>query len=259
MRPPAVNLTAERPTDERVPGPLDEGRPGAAGEAGAREAGAPGGARTREQAGMTTALDPQAGPGHGAPSGRRPGRPRSERAEHAIIDATLELFAERGADGICVEAVAARAGVGKATVYRRWPGKEDLLLDALGSLKSPLPEPRGVSAREDLIAMVTVMGQDAADPRRTRQYTLLLGEGEKYPRLMARYAETFVEPRRNIIRSVLRHGIETGQLRPDTDVEIATLTLTGAAMARGKYETIPRTPEFAERVVDSLLLGLTPR
>jgi AcrR family transcriptional regulator len=194
-----------------------------------------------------------------AATGRRPGRPRSERAEQAIIEATLELFAEKGPDGLCVEAVAARAGVGKATVYRRWHNKEDLLLAALGSLKSPLPDADTGSVRDDLTALVTVMSQDAVDPARQRQYTLLLGEGEKYPRLMARYAETVVEPRRDIIRSVLRRGIETGQIRPDLDIEVAMLTLTGAAMSRGRCEIVPHDEEFATRVVDSLLLGLAPR
>ncbi len=194
-----------------------------------------------------------------AATGRRPGRPRSERAEQAIIEATLQLFAEKGPDGLCVEAVAARAGVGKATVYRRWHNKEDLLLAALGSLKSPLPQADTGSVRDDLIALVTVMSQDAVDPARQRQYTLLLGEGEKYPRLMARYAETVVEPRRDIIRSVLRRGIETGQIRPDLDLEVGMLTLTGAAMSRGRCEIVPHDEEFATRVVDSLLLGLSPR
>ena len=208
-----------------------------------------------------TAEDQEAGPRGpaSAATGRRPGRPRSERAEQAIIEATLELFAEKGPDGLCVEAVAARAGVGKATVYRRWHNKEDLLLAALGSLKSPLPDADTGSVRDDLIALVTVMSQDAVDPARQRQYTLLLGEGEKYPRLMARYAETVVEPRRDIIRSVLRRGIETGQIRPDLDIEVAMLTLTGAAMSRGRCELIPHDEEFATRVVDSLLLGLSPR
>jgi AcrR family transcriptional regulator len=208
-----------------------------------------------------TAEDQEAGP-HGpasAATGRRPGRPRSERAEQAIIQAALELFAEKGPDGLCVEAVAARAGVGKATVYRRWHNKEDLLLAALGSLKTPLPNPDTGSVRDDLIALVTVMSQDAVDPARQRQYTLLLGEGEKYPRLMARYAETVVEPRRDIIRSVLRRGIATGQIREDLDIEVAMLTLTGAAMSRGRCEIVPHDEEFATRVVDSLLVGLAPR
>jgi AcrR family transcriptional regulator len=207
------------------------------------------------------AKDAGAGPHHGPASAapaRKPGRPRSEQAEQAIIKAALELFAEKGPDGLCVEAVAARAGVGKATVYRRWRNKEDLLLAALGSLKSPLPDPDTGSVRDDLIAMVAVMSQDAVDPARQRQYTLLLGEGAKYPKLMARYAETVVEPRRDVIRSVLRRGIEAGQIRPELDIEVAMLTLTGAAMSRGRCEIIPHDGEFAERVVDSLLLGFAP-
>ena len=207
------------------------------------------------------AKDAVAGPDHGPASAapaRKPGRPRSEQAEQAIIKAALELFAEKGPDGLCVEAVAARAGVGKATVYRRWKNKEDLLLAALGSLKSPLPDADTGSVRDDLIAMVTVMSQDAVDPARQRQFTLLLGEGEKYPKLMARFAETVVEPRRDIMRNALRRGIEAGQIRPGLDIEVAMLTLTGAAMSRGRCEIIPHDGEFAERVVDSLLLGFAP-
>ena len=63
---------------------------------------------------------------------------------------------------MCVEAVAARAGVGKATIYRRWPNKEELLLAAFGSLKSPFPEAQGVSVRDDLLAMVRVCARTAA-------------------------------------------------------------------------------------------------
>jgi len=191
-------------------------------------------------------------------SGRRPGRPRSEQAEQAIIEAALDLFADQGFDGMCVEEIAARAGVGKATIYRRWSSKEDLLLAALGSLKSPYPEPKGVSVRDDLVAMLEVMCADRADPRKARRYALLLGWGEKYPRLMARYRETVVEPRRDVMRSVLRRGIETGELRPDTDVEVAVLALTGAVMARDKSADGSFDGDFAARVVDELLHGLAP-
>jgi AcrR family transcriptional regulator len=190
---------------------------------------------------------------------RRPGRPRSERAERAILDAALELFGESGVSGVCIENVAARAGVGKATIYRRWEGKEDLLLDALALLKSPLPEPGGQSVRADLIAMLAVMCQDAADPVRMRRYALLLGEGEKYPKILQRYKDTVVEPRREMIRSVLRRGIAAGELRPDTDVEVAMFLLMGAVVSRGKHDAEVITPHFAERVVDEMLLGLAPR
>ncbi len=190
---------------------------------------------------------------------RRPGRPRSEQAEQAIIEATLDLFAEQGFEGVCVEAVAARAGVGKATIYRRWPNKEELLLAAFGSLKSPYPEPGGVCARDDLVAMLSVMCADMADPRKARRYALLLGEGRKYPRLMERYTETVVKPRREAMRAVIRRGIESGELRADVDVEIAQLALTGTVLAREKSADGGLDGDFAARVVDELMLGLRPR
>jgi AcrR family transcriptional regulator len=200
-----------------------------------------------------------AGTARDAATGRRPGRPRSERAEQAILDATLDAIGECGIDGVRCEDVAARAGVGKATLYRRWQGKEELLIAAFASLKSPLPEPRGDSVREDLTAMLTVLAADADDPRYAQQFALLHGEGQRYPLLVAKYKQEIVEPRRELFRSVLRRGIETGELRADTDVEVAMLTLTGAVMARGKHDVTPAEPGFAGRVVDELIRGIGAR
>ncbi|HYB87812.1 MAG TPA: TetR/AcrR family transcriptional regulator [Streptosporangiaceae bacterium] len=194
-----------------------------------------------------------------AVTARRPGRPRSERADQAIIDAALSLFAESGPEGLCIERVAARAGVGKATIYRRWPGKEDLLLDAIAALKAPMPEPAGRSVREDLVTLLGAMCQESGDPRRAREFALLLGEGAKYPRLMARYVETVLEPRREVFRSVLRRGIATGELRPDLDVDAALFMLVGAVLARRGPEQPPISPDYPERVVDELLRGLAAR
>jgi len=201
------------------------------------------------------------GPDSPAPAARsrRPGRPRSEQADRAIIDAALCVFAEHGVEGLCIEKVAAKAGVGKATIYRRWPGKEDLLLDALAALKTPLPEPHGESVRDDLVALMEAMASDYADPRRAREFALLLGEGAKFPRLMAKYTETVMEPRREVIRSVLRRGVSSGELRPDIDVEVALFMLTGAVLARGKHQPEGISAGYARRVVDELLAGLTPR
>jgi AcrR family transcriptional regulator len=222
------------------------------GQAGTGQAGS-------EQAGAGQA----AGTGSGSPAPaarpRRPGRPRSEQADRAIIDAALCVFAEHGVEGLCIEKVAAKAGVGKATIYRRWPGKEDLLLDALAALKTPLPEPHGDSVREDLITLMQTMASDYADPRRAREFALLLGEGAKYPRLMAKYTETVIEPRREVIRSVLRRGIGSGELRPGVDVDVALFMLTGAVIARGKDQPEAISASYAQRVVDELLAGLAPR
>lgn len=195
-------------------------------------------------------------PAQASETGRRPGRPRSERAEQAIIDATIEALSERGIDGVHCEDVATRAGVGKATLYRRWGGKEDLLIAAFAAMKRPLPEPRGESLREDLITLLSVLAADADDPRVAQQYALLHGAGERYPRLMARYREQVIEPRRDLVRAVLRRGIETGELRPDIDVEVAMLLLTGAVMARGKHDPTPAAPGFVDSAVDELLRGI---
>jgi len=176
------------------------------------------------------------------------------------MDATLSLFAESGAAGLCIEKVAARAGVGKATIYRRWPGKEDLLLDAMAWLKAPLPVPAGRSVAEDLRMLLEAMCEQFADPRQAREFALLLGEGARYPRLMARYTETVIEPRREVIRNVLRRGIATGELRADVDIEAALFMLTGSVLARSKHgEHLPVEPGYAGRVVDELLAGLHAR
>ena len=123
----------------------------------------------------------------GRDTARRPGRPRSERAEQAILDATIEAIGERGIEGVRCDDVAARAGVGKATLYRRWPGKEDLLIAAFAAMRRPLPAPGGASVRADLITLLTVVAADADDPRYAQQYALLHGAGERYPRLVAGY------------------------------------------------------------------------
>src|ERR1022692_2403290 len=190
---------------------------------------------------------------------RRPGPPRSEDAERAIIDAALSLFAEAGPDGLCIEKVAARAGVGKATIYRRWAGKEDLLLAALAALNAPLPEPKGESVRDDLAALVDAMRTEAVDPRQVRQFALLLGEGERYPRLIERYVEAVVEPRRDVFRAVLRRGIATGELREATNVEVAVDMLTGTVLSRARLGQGRPERGYARRVVDELLTGMASR
>jgi AcrR family transcriptional regulator len=189
---------------------------------------------------------------------RRRGRPRSPEAEKAILAAALELFAERGPDALGIEQVAARAGVGKATIYRRWRGKEDMLLDAVGTLGSRLPVPQGRSVRADLIAILDWLCREAADPRRARLFALLQGEGARYPRLLARYRETVVEPRRELVSLVLRRGVATGELRENTDIDAAALLLNGAVFASMSGQAHADARD-ARRLVEELMRGLASR
>ncbi|MEU6035223.1 TetR/AcrR family transcriptional regulator [Actinomadura sp. NPDC047616] len=185
---------------------------------------------------------------------RAPGRPRSERAEKAIINATLDLLAEEsGVAGLSIEAVAARAGVGKTTIYRRWANKEALIVQALATMKGPLPEPSGASVREDLLALARVLRSERSR-KRIRCFWNVVGAAEKHPELYARYRQDVIEPRRQVIRDVLRRGVRTGELRPDVDVEAAVTMLTGALAGRFPMETLP--DDFPETVVDTLLRGI---
>ncbi len=156
--------------------------------------------------------------------------------------------------------MAARAGVGKATIYRRWPGKEDMLLDALPALSVVLPVPQGKSVRADLIALVDAVCKEAGDPRRARLVALLQGEGRNYPRLKAAYLDTVVRPRRDAIRSVLRRGVATGELRENTDIDAAMYLLNGAVVASmsGMHADVVDS-RYAKRVVEELLRGLAAR
>ena len=189
---------------------------------------------------------------------RPPGRPRSERADRAIIDATVALLVEEGGVvGVTIEAVAARAGVGKTTIYRRWPNKEALIIDALASLKEPDPELGGVSVRDDLVALARTLGVEKGDKQRVGVYWSVFGNGDKHPELHRRFTRDVVEPRREVMRAVLRRGIETGELRPDIDIDLVMWLIIGAVVHRAKAYGVGPVPEdFAERLVDTALRGL---
>lgn len=187
---------------------------------------------------------------------KAPGRPRSAKADEAIINAVIALVQEgQSVEGLSMEAVAARAGVGKATIYRRWPNKDALLIDALRTLKGPPPEPKGESVREDLIMLVGASRGKRME-QLGRMAACMLPE-------MVRDAElrqTFVavsEPRREVMREVLRRGIETGELRADLDIELTVLMLTSPRLIQNILQLVPGAPaeSLAEKLVDALLRG----
>jgi len=195
----------------------------------------------------TTAADPEK---------RTPGRPRSARAEQAIIDAVLELIAEGVAiEALSVEAVAARAGVGKATIYRRWPSKEELVVEAVASLKVPLPDVAGNSVREDLITLLRATAQETGTPR-PGVMSCVLSQVQRSPQLYGWYQRA-IEPRRECVRDVLRRGIELGELRADLDLEVTLGLLTAPVILQRMVRWNPHLdgPDLPERVVDSVLGG----
>ncbi|MEO3871392.1 TetR/AcrR family transcriptional regulator [Nonomuraea sp. B12E4] len=191
---------------------------------------------------------------------RPAGRPRSEKAERAIIEATLDLIGEgMGVSDLSIEAIASRAGVGKTTIYRRWSNKEDLVVDALATLKAPMPRLSGTSVRDDLISLLDAMRAESGQPRSRCVMNIAMSEADRYPRLMERFMKRAVEPRREAMRAVIERGVASGELRADLDVEMGMALLSGAMIWHTKWGPEGELPaDLAERVVDAALSGMAP-
>jgi AcrR family transcriptional regulator len=190
---------------------------------------------------------------------RSQGRPRDPQCDVAIVAATLELLAESGYGALTMEAVAARAGVGKATLYRRFSGKEQLVVDAVAALTEP-PEPdHDMGVREELVALLEAMRRKT-DSLAGKIFPRLVGESADNPELMQRYREQVLRPRRERFADVLRRGIQEGLVRSDLDVEHVIDLLVGPMAYRNLLRTDPPPgPDLAARIVDDVLVGLLPR
>jgi AcrR family transcriptional regulator len=188
---------------------------------------------------------------------KAPGRPRNEKADEAIIEAAIALLAAgQSAAALSMEAVAAKAGVGKATIYRRWPNKEALLIDTVAAMKGPLPELKGESVRDDLVALIAANWTSRA--RRYGKVTACLLPQYSRDDEMRRVYQAITEPRREAMRSVLRRGIALGELRSDLDIELTMLMLSGPSVVQNMLNFNPNVPEegFPEALVDALIRGL---
>jgi AcrR family transcriptional regulator len=167
----------------------------------------------------------------GAADTRRPGRPRSPEAHAAILRAALELAVEGGLRGLSMEAIAARAGVGKATIYRRWNSKEALFAEAIGSIALNPEIPDTGSARGDFEA-ASGAAVDRMAPEAFRVLPRLMADAADDPELLEALHEALVRPRRAAIGTIVRRGVERGELRADLDVDLACDMLIGPLIAR---------------------------
>lgn len=192
----------------------------------------------------------------------RTGRPRSSRAGEAIIEAVLDLLSDGvTVDAISIESVAARAGVGKATIYRRWSNKQDMLAEAVRKLKGTPPTARGESVRDRLISMLATTGRGGHDERAARIFPCLMPEVLRSDIAYGIWQEVIVEPRRAAFREVLREGVDSGELRADLDVEVAMSMLTGSVLLNRLLRWNPALEDdtLPEKVVDMVLAGIAAR
>ena len=189
----------------------------------------------------------------------RRGRPRSEKARGAILEAAAELLLERGLTAVSMDAVAARAGVSKATIYRWWPTKETLALDALHHEWAGGPPARDTgSLRGDLLSLLRPWARLAGRRPYGRVIAALLTEAQTDPAFAREYQERFVQPRRDQARAVFRRAIERGEIPADTKVEVALDLLYGPIYHRLLHGHAPLNDRFVRDVIDTALDGIAP-
>ena len=190
---------------------------------------------------------------------RRPGRPRSEKARRAILDAARESIAADGFANLRLEQVAATAGVGKATIYRHWPSKEALALEVLLELATPFLEIEDLGdTRAELRKAVDNAIRGLTKSPFGPVMRALLSEIAINPALGDAFRDTVVNSRRTEIARVIERGIGRGDLRPDTDRGIATELLSGPVYYRLVFGGA-LDARFSRQVVDAFLSGFSTR
>src|SRR5271166_6388935 len=163
---------------------------------------------------------------------RLPGRPRSEHSRLAILRSTLHLLQRTSFPELTIEAIAADAGVGKTTVYRWWPNKGALVVDAFASLtENKLHFPDTGSVYRDMSLQMNQF-LEILRTRRGRMVASLLGAGQSDPELLEAFRERFLRPRRQEAYKTLRRGIERGELPGNLDLDLVLDTLYGAIYMR---------------------------
>jgi AcrR family transcriptional regulator len=187
---------------------------------------------------------------------RSPGRPRSQQARRAILDATRKLVERGGYEAATIEAIAARSGVAKTTIYRWWPNRPTLVVELLMEMAARgVPMPAGP---DPLAAVRTEMRgiAGAADHLMGRLLTSLLGEAQRDPEIRAALLDGLFRPRSNATAKMIRQAQAAGRLRKDIPAHVIVDLLVGPLFYRMFVRHQPLNDAFVTRVFDSVISGL---
>jgi AcrR family transcriptional regulator len=182
------------------------------------------------------------------------GRPLDPEIDDAIVKAAAAMLVEGGLQRMTVPRVAAKAGVAKTTVYRRYATPVELALAAIGRMNADISEPETGSTRTDLIEVLEGVRR-RIDPTVT---ATVLVEAQTHPEVLEAARTQMIGPAVERFRRVLRKGVESGELKPHLDVDLAADSLLGSYFIRC-YERGRPGPEWPEQVVSALYPGLTDR
>jgi AcrR family transcriptional regulator len=182
---------------------------------------------------------------------------RRERSEKAILEATRELIAERGVGGLTIEGVAARSGVAKTTIYRRWRDRDELALAILIDMTAAVNAPPDLGdTRMELLTFVKTATRIIKVDRIVQG---LVSEIATKPHLARAYRERIVDLRLAEVKSVIDRGIARGDLPPDTDVRVAHELLVGPLFYRLLFTGAPLNKAHANQVVDAVMRAFATR
>jgi AcrR family transcriptional regulator len=185
------------------------------------------------------------------------GRPRSAHVEQAVLDAALDMLVSEGVGGITMEALAARAGVGKATLYRRWKSKSAVLVDAVMQVSEPAAFTPTPDLRSDLINIADQARRKLNHSMAGKIMPRLMSAALDDPELMQIYWEQAVLPRRRLADARLQAAVREGELRADLDLDLVADMLFGSMVYRKLFAAVRPLPDrrMIEQVVDLLLSG----
>jgi AcrR family transcriptional regulator len=192
----------------------------------------------------------------GSETDRRPGRPRDARVDAAIVDATNECLGECGFAGTTVEAIAAKAGVGKAAIYRRWPSREALLFAVAAAEVDDIVVPDTGSLRDDLVTTFTELAVQIHEKKGPGPILHdLLAEAARNDALRE-YFMRIVAERRKVCAAVVYRAKERGELREGIDVELVVDMLSSPIFYKKLVMFEGADHAYIEELVDAVLGGV---
>ncbi len=184
---------------------------------------------------------------------RRRGRPRDPGYDKTILDATLEILFDKGYAGLTIDGVAARTGVGRPTIYRRWSSKPALVIAALTQSVGLSPTPDTGALRDDLLAFQRQQVRMMDRPESRRVTAGLVADLVGHRELAESYFGDYIRPRQASVWQALQRGVERGELRPDADFTLIYDLLLGPLFVRSVVRGEPLDPELAAQTVDLVL------
>lgn len=209
---------------------------------------------------LDPAPDPAPAPAPDPDPEPRRGRPRSAAAERAILDAVIALLeAGEPLAGLSIERIARTAGVGKATIYRRWTGKEELFVDVVRDMEPVDPPVSGTEGLADLRIMLESLRTRGLAQRSSVLLHNIFAQMKSHPKLWDEYFGTVIAPRRAAILAAVRRAVAAGELRDDLDVELIDDLFVGAVLVRTVHRPdAPLPDDLVDRIITTLLQGLAP-